>query len=71
MFSIIICIIQYVYYYVLLSVCCWYSVSVSEIVRTLYGKVSKSCVVQVHPCISALCDNTKGTEAFLIPQIVV
>lgn len=43
LYSIIICIIQYVYYYVLLSVCCWDSVSVSEIVRTLYGKVSKSC----------------------------
>lgn len=43
LYSIIICIIQYVYYYVLLPVCRWDSVSVSEIVRTLYGKASKSC----------------------------
>lgn len=42
LYSIIICTL-YVYCYVLLSVCCWKSVSVLKIVSTLHGKVSKSC----------------------------
>lgn len=34
-------------------------------------KFLNHAVVQVHPCINALCDNTKGIEASLIPQIIV
>lgn len=70
LYSIVICTL-YVYCYVLLSVCCWKSVSVFKIVSTLHGKVSKSCSRAVDPCINALCDITKYTEASLILLIIV
>lgn len=60
------CTIMFYYLFVVGTV--WVSQKVSELCME---KFLNHAVVQVHPCINALCDNTKGIEASLIPQIIV